>query len=51
MKMETQLRMAIRDAVNRASRKPFYWGGLVGYRQLEAIAQALHSAASRRNQN
>lgn len=34
--------MAIRDAVNRATRKPFYWGGLKGYRQLESIAQALH---------
>lgn len=39
--IETQLRMAIRDAVNRNSRKPFYWGGLAGYRQLEAIDQAL----------
>ena len=27
--------------VNRNSRKPFYWGGLAGYQQLEAIAQAL----------
>jgi len=27
--------------VNRSSRKPFYWGGLVGYQQLEAIEQAL----------
>jgi hypothetical protein len=27
--------------VNRSSRKPFYWGGLVGYQQLEAIQQAL----------
>jgi hypothetical protein len=35
--------MAIRDAVNRATRKPFYWGGLKGYRQLESIAQALHT--------
>ena len=35
--------MSIRDAVNRASRKPFHWGGLVGYEQLEAISQALHS--------
>lgn len=34
--------MAIRDAVNRTSRKPFAWGGIAGYRQLEAIAQALH---------
>jgi hypothetical protein len=39
--IETQIRAAIRDAVNRKSRKPFYWGGLKGYEQLEAIAQAL----------
>jgi len=43
MQVEAQIRVAIRDAVNRASRKPFYWGGLVGYQQLEAIAQALHT--------
>ena len=35
--------MSIRDAVNRGSRKPFHWGGLAGYQQLEAISQALHS--------
>lgn len=35
------MRDAIRDAVNRKSRKPFYWGGLRGYEQLDAIAQAL----------
>ena len=35
--------MSIRDAVNRASRKPFHWGGLAGYDQLEAIGQALHT--------
>jgi len=28
--------------VNRSSRKPFTWGGLAGYDQLDAIAQALH---------
>ena len=43
LEIEGQFRMAIRDAVNRATRKPFYWGGLKGYRQLESIAQALHS--------
>lgn len=43
IEIEGQFRMAIRDAVNRASRKPFYWGGLKGYRQLETIAQILHS--------
>jgi len=40
-KIETQIRMAIRDAVNRGTRKPFTWGGLAGYQQLEAIDQAL----------
>ena len=43
MEIEGQFRMAIRDAVNRATRKPFYWGGLKGYRQLESIAQVLHT--------
>lgn len=33
--------MAIRDAVNRSTRKPFAWGGLAGYLQLEAIDRAL----------
>lgn len=33
--------MAIRDAVNRSTRKPFAWGGLAGYQQLETINQAL----------
>ena len=42
VELETQLRQAIRDAVNRASRKPFHWGGLAGYQQLDGIAQALH---------
>lgn len=43
MEIAEQFRMAIRDAVNRTTRKPFYWGGLKGYRQLESIAQALHT--------
>lgn len=42
IEIEAQFRMAIRDAVNRTTRKPFYWGGLKGYRQLEGISQALH---------
>lgn len=42
IEIEAQIRMAIRDAVNRTTRKPFYWGGLKGYRQLEGISQALH---------
>ena len=41
MQLEIQLRAAIREAVNRGSRKPFFWGGLKGYEQLESIAQAL----------
>lgn len=36
--LERQLKQAVRDAVNRSSRKPFFWGGLAGYRQLSAIA-------------
>jgi hypothetical protein len=44
--VEAQIRVAIRDAVNRKSRKPFYWGGLKGYEQLEAIAQALEDVPS-----
>jgi hypothetical protein len=46
MKIEMWVRMAIRDAVNRKSRKPFCWGGLKGYDQLEAIAQALGEVPS-----
>lgn len=41
--IESQFRVAIRDAVNRQSRKPFYWGGLKGYQQLQAISKALHN--------
>ena len=41
--IENQFRVAIRDSVNRATRKPFYWGGLKGYIQLESIAQTLHA--------
>lgn len=43
LEIENQFRVAIRDSVNRPSRKPFYWGGLKGYRQLEAIGQVLHA--------
>jgi hypothetical protein len=39
--IEAQVRASIRDAMNRKSRKPFYWGGLKGYEQLAAIAKAL----------
>ena len=41
METEAQVRVAIRDTLNRKSRKPFYWGGLKDYEQLEAVAQAL----------
>jgi hypothetical protein len=46
MKLEAQIRVAVRDAVNRDSRKPFYWGGLKGYQQLQAISQVLHRVPS-----
>jgi hypothetical protein len=39
--LEQQLKQALRDAVNRPSRKPFSWGGLAGYRQLSAIADGI----------
>ena len=42
MTIESQIRVAIRDAVNRESRKPFFWGGLKGFQQLDAIAKVLH---------
>ena len=43
--------MAIRDAVNRSTRKPFAWGGLAGYRQLETIDQALTQLTNMDPQN
>jgi transposase InsO family protein len=46
VKLETQLRAAIREAVNRGSRKPFFWGGLKGYEQLESIAQVLEDLST-----
>lgn len=42
MEIEANIRAAVRDAVNRESRKPFYWGGLKGFQQLDAIANVLH---------
>ena len=39
--IEAQVRQAIRDAVNRSSRKPFALGGLSGYEQLEAMVKGL----------
>ncbi|MCL6753182.1 hypothetical protein KBT16_20315 [Nostoc sp. CCCryo 231-06] len=47
MTVETQIRAAIRDCVNRISRKPFRWGGLSGYEQLEAIGSILRSLPCR----
>jgi len=41
--LEGQVRVAIRDAVNRGTRKPFHWGGLTGYDQLSEVAQLLNS--------
>jgi len=41
MAIESQIRRAVRDALHHKSRKPFYWAGLTGYQQLEAIDQAL----------
>ena len=41
IQIETHLRQAIRDAVNQGSRKPFFWGGLHGYEQLQVIAEEL----------
>ncbi|MBD2214365.1 hypothetical protein H6G27_31575 [Nostoc linckia FACHB-104] len=45
--MNPFLRAAIRDCVNRTSRKPFRWGGLSGYQQLEAIGAILRSLPCR----
>jgi len=42
MEIETKIRTAVGDAVSRVSRKPFYWGGLKGFQQLDAIAKVLH---------
>ena len=47
MAVEAQIRAAIRDCVNRTSRKPFRWGGLSGYEQLEAIGSILRSLPCR----
>lgn len=41
MEIESQICTAVRDAVNKKNRKPFFWSGLAGYQQMEAIAQAL----------
>jgi hypothetical protein len=51
VKLETQLRAAIRDSVNLESRKPFFWGGLKGYQQLEDIAKGLHPVQGTTKEN
>jgi hypothetical protein len=47
MAVESQIRAAIRDCVNRTSRKPWKWGGLTGYQQLSAIGELLRSLPCR----
>lgn len=51
MEIEGQVRIALRDAVNLPSRKPFHWGGLTGYQQLEAIGQALQRVMAVEGEN
>jgi hypothetical protein len=41
IQIETHLQQATRDAVNQGSRKPFFWGGLHGYEQLQVLAEEL----------
>jgi hypothetical protein len=45
--IESQIRAAIRDCVNRTSRKPFQWGGIEGYQQLKTIGAILRSLPCR----
>lgn len=47
IQIETHLRQATRDAVNQGSRKPFFWGGLHGYEQLQVIAEELDQVQDR----
>ncbi len=44
IRIEKQIRQT--ELINRSGRKPFYWGGLAGYHQLQAISQALHQVIS-----
>ena len=46
MALEQQMRAGLRDAVNRSTRKPFDWGGLAGYQQLETWVAALRGAVA-----
>jgi hypothetical protein len=47
MAVESQIRAAIRDCVNRTGRKPFLWGGIEGYQQLKTIGAILRSLPCR----
>ncbi|MBD2342040.1 hypothetical protein H6G64_34475 [Calothrix sp. FACHB-156] len=47
MAVESQIRAAVRDCVNRISRKPFRWGGIEGYQQLKTIGAILRSLPCR----
>ncbi|WP_414545757.1 hypothetical protein [Nostoc sp. CCY0012] len=47
MAVESQIRAAVRDCVNRTSRKPFRWGGIEGYQQLKTIGAILRSLPCR----
>jgi hypothetical protein len=47
IQIEKHIRQAIRDAVNQGSRKPFLWGGLRGYEQLQILAQELDLVEAR----
>jgi len=49
--LEKQIRRAIRDAVNRSSRKPFRWGGLAGYQQLAALVEELRAVLETSSEN
>lgn len=48
MAVESQIRAAVRDCVNRTSRKPFRWGGIEGYQQLKTIGALLRSLPCRK---
>jgi hypothetical protein len=48
MAVESQIRAAIRDCINRTSRKPFNWGGIEGYQQLSAIGEVLRNLPCRK---
>ncbi len=41
--LDDQIRLAVRDALQRSSRKPLQWGGLAGYQQLAASAEGLRA--------